>query len=221
MNGDDDTSGLGPTGEGEALDPRDAAALLERTTRRAQREFEIRTPLLLLVGAVLVLVDYGGIWLSVRGQDPYTGPSGTALVLLYTFVIAGIAVTALVARRSTAGIGGRAARQRTTQAVAFGAVWVIAYVFQGALNAAGAGPAIVYGIFPAVGPVVIVGSAAAGYGAARDESRWLALALAVVALAALAAYAGPVNVWGVVAVGWSLLLAGAAAFLAWDWRRHP
>jgi hypothetical protein len=204
----------------DALDPRDAAALLEQTTRRAKREFEIRTPLLMVLGAALVLVDYGGIWLSVRGQDPYVGPSGTTLVLLYSFVFAGIAVTAIVARRSINGIGGRSSRERQAQGIAFGTVWVLVYVFAGALDAAGAGPAIVYGIYPAAGPLIIVGSAAAGYEAAQEHWGWVALTLAVVALGALAAYSGPVNVWGVIGAGFSLLLLLRAASLIWTWRRH-
>jgi hypothetical protein len=38
-----------------------AAALLEQTTRRAQREFDIRPPLLTLLGAVLFLVAFGAV----------------------------------------------------------------------------------------------------------------------------------------------------------------
>jgi hypothetical protein len=40
----------------------------------------------------------------------------------------------------------------------------------------------------------------------------------VVALAALAAYAGPANVWGVIGIGFSLLLLACAASLTWHWQ---
>jgi hypothetical protein len=79
--------------EGGEFDPRAAATLLEQTTRRAQRQFAFPSPLLSLIQAAALLAAYGAIWLSVRGQNPYSGPSGTALVELYTFVaVAAIAV---------------------------------------------------------------------------------------------------------------------------------
>ena len=53
---------------------------------------------------------------------------------------------------------------------------------------------------------------------APDQCGWSALALAVVALAALAAYAGPANVWGVIGIGFSLLLLACAASLTWHWQ---
>lgn len=219
MNREGDAPDTGTTDR--ALDPGEAYALLGQTQRQAHREFEVRTPLLMLVGAVLVLLAYGWIWLSVRGQDPYTGPSGTVVAELYVLLLAGIVVTAIVARRAISGIGGRSSRQRRAQAIAFGTVWVLVYVFAGALDAAGASPAIVYGIYPAAGPLIIVGSAAAGYEAAREQWGWSALTLAVVALAALAAFAGPIDVWGVIALGFSLLLIVGAAALVWSWRRNP
>lgn len=129
MNGENEAPEIATTDEGDALDPSAAAALLEQTRRRAQRGFDIRPPLLMLLGAVLVLVDYGGIWLSVRGQDPYTGPSGTALVVVYTILFVGIAVIALVFRRATSGISGRSARQRRAAGITFATIWVLNYVF--------------------------------------------------------------------------------------------
>jgi hypothetical protein len=217
MNGQDDARETATTDEGDPLDPSAAAALLEQTRKRAQRGFDIRPPLAMLLGAVLVLVDYGGIWLSVRGQDPYTGPSPTALVAVYTIVFVGIAVIALAFRRATSGISGRSAQQRRAAGITFATIWVLNYVFAGALNVAGVSPAIAYGIYPAAAPLIIVGSAAAAYEAAQEHWGWSALALAVVALAALAAYAGPANVWGVIGVGFSLLLLARAASLIWHW----
>ena len=208
MNGEDDAPEIATTDEGEALDPGAAEALFEQTRRRAQRQLDIRPPLLMLLGAVLVLVDYGGIWLSVRGQ---------ALVVVYTIVFVGIAVIALAFRRATSGIRGRSSRQRRAAGITFATIWVLNYVFAGALNVAGVSPAIAYGLYPAAGPLIIVGSAVAAYEAAREEWGWAALALAVGALAALAAYAGPANVWGVIGLGFSLLLLARAASLIWHW----
>jgi hypothetical protein len=217
MTDEDEAPEIATTDEGEALVPSAAAALFEETRRRAQRQLDIRPPLAMLLGAVLVLVDYGGIWLSVRGQQPYTGPSPTALVVVYTIVFVGIAVVALAFRRATSGISGRSSRQRRAAGITFATIWVLNYVFAGALNVAGVSPAIAYGLYPAAAPLIIVGSAAAAYEAAQEHWGWSALALAVVALAALAAYAGPANVWGVIGIGFSILLLARAASLIWHW----
>jgi hypothetical protein len=62
----------GPT-QGGDFDPRQAAALLDQATRQARRQFTPLTPLLFTFRAVALLVVFGGFWLSVRGQHPYTG----------------------------------------------------------------------------------------------------------------------------------------------------
>ena len=218
MNGKNEAPEIATTDEGAVLEPSAAAALLEQTRKRAQRQFDTRPPLLMLLAAVLVLVCYGDIWLSVRGQDPYTGPSGTALVVLYTILFSLVAVVVVVRSRATSGVRRRSSRQQRAAGITFATIWVSVYVFDGALYNAGVGPAIVFGIYPAAAPLIIVGGAAAAYEAAQEHWGWSALSLAVVALAALAAYAGPANVWGVVGIGLSLLLLARAAAQAWHWQ---
>src|ERR1700716_440506 len=103
MNGKDEQLKTPTDDEGGEFDPRAAATLLEQTTRRARRQLAFPSPLLSLIQAGALLAAYGAIWLSVRGQNPYSGPSGTALVELYTFVaVAAIAV----------GLDGRGGRAR-------------------------------------------------------------------------------------------------------------
>lgn len=217
MNGTRDKDETGTTSEGK-LDPRQAAELLEQTTRRAERQFETRTPLLMLIGAAVVVVAYGVLWLSVRNQHPYSGPSGTALAVMYTTLIGWVVVVATFTRRARSGVGGRSSRQRGVEGAVFATIWTSVYVFQGALHHAGAGHAIVYGIYPAVAPLIIVGSAAAAHAAAREDWRSLSFAIAAVVLGALAAFAGPAGVWGVVGIGLSVLLLGYAATMVWQQR---
>jgi hypothetical protein len=207
-----------PADEGGELDPRAAAALLEQTTRRAQGQFDIRPPLLIMGAAVVVLVAYGAVWLSVRGQHPYSGPSGKALAELYGTLIVWAIVFGTFLRRATAGVSGRSSRQRRVEGAAFAAVWIAVYVFQGALHHAGAGPAIVYGIYPAAAPIVIVGGAAAAYNAAKENWPWVGLALAAVALAAIGSFAGPADVWAVIGIGLCVLLLARAATRVWQRR---
>lgn len=204
--------------EHEELDLRDAAELLEQTTTQAQREFDIRPPLLMLIAAPTVLFAYGAVWWSVRGQHPYSGPAGWALVVLYTIVIAWVIVVGVFFRRATSGIRGRSRRQQQADGVAFATIWIAVYVFQGALLHAGASHAIVYGIYPAAAPIMILGGAAAAHEAAKENWPWVGLALAAVALAAGAALAGPVGVWAVMGVGLCVLVLARAGAQLWPRR---
>ena len=82
------------------LDPREAARLLERTRREAERGLDFRSPWLTLLAAAVALVAFGAVWLSVRGQHPYKGPTAAGLVFLYALL------------RLDAVVVGQAPRQR-------------------------------------------------------------------------------------------------------------
>jgi hypothetical protein len=215
MNASDNMDETAAPDEGEELDPRAAAALLEQTTRQAQRQFDLRRPLLMVIGAAVVLIAYGVLWLSVRGQHPYSGPAGWALAVLYSTLLVWIIVVATFYRRATSGVSGRSARQQKADAAAFIPIWIAVYVFQGALHHAGASHAIVYGIYPAAAPILILGGAAAAHAAARENWRVLGFALAGVALAAGGAFAGPAGVWAVVGIGLCVLLLVRTAAQVW------
>jgi hypothetical protein len=215
MTGPHDAEQTVTSDEAAELDPRTAAALLERTTRRAERQFDIKPPLLMLSGAPVVLVAYGAVWLSVHGQHPYSGPSGTALAVLYSALLVWIVGVTVVFKRATSGVSGRSSRQRGIEGAAFATVWAAVYVFQGALHHAGASHAIVYGIYPAAAPIIIVGGAAAAYAAAQENWRLLAFAIAGVALASVASFTGPAGVWGVMGIGLCALLVVRATTQVW------
>ena len=208
----DDTT---KTDEGGEFDPRAAARLLETTKRRAQRQFEFPSVLLILIQAGALLAAYGAIWLSVRGQHPYSGPSGAALLELYAFVAVAALAVGLEARRARAGVSRRSSPQEWTRAVPFIAAFLSVYVLMGALRYDGFSFAIVYGIVPAAGPLIVVGAAAAGYAAAREDWPPLILALALVAVGAGSAFAGPSGVWGVAGLGLCALLVFRAIAQVW------
>jgi hypothetical protein len=215
MNEEHDMTENATTDEGGEFDPRAAATLLEQTTRRAQRQFEFPSLLLMLIQAVALLAAYGAIWLSVRGQNPYSGPSGAALVALYAFVAVAAVAVGLDARRATAGVSGRSSRRRLIRAIPQAAAFLSVYVLMGALRYDGFSPAIVYGIVPAAGPLIVVGAAAAGDAAARDDWPVVGFAIAVVAVGAGSAFAGPAGVWLVAGVGLCAVLLCRAIAQIW------
>jgi hypothetical protein len=200
---------------GGELGAREAAALLDETTRRANRELDLHPPLLMLLAALVVLIAYGAIWLSVRGQHPYTGPTLGALGVLYATVAAFGVLVAVVTRRAISGVSGRSSQRRRGEAIAFAVAWTSVYVFQGALHHAGASRAIAYGIYPAAAPLIIVGSAAAAYEAAKENWEWSGFACAAVVLACAGAFTGPETVWAVMGVGLSVLLLARDASRIW------
>jgi hypothetical protein len=73
------TPGTATSGNGGDLDPHQAAALLDQATQHGRRTFSPGTPALFVFRAAVALVIGGAFWLSVRGQDPYAGPTGAAL----------------------------------------------------------------------------------------------------------------------------------------------
>jgi hypothetical protein len=213
----DTTTATEPAEDGGTLDLAAAAALLEQTRRQARRTFDRRPPLLLLAGAPAFLLAYGSAWWSTRGQHPYVGPAGWSLGVIYSIVIAWAIAVTLAFKRATSGVGGRAARQRRAEGVAFAAVWISVYVVQGALYHAGASDAIAYGIWPATAPLIFVGGAAATNAAARAEWRTVVLAVALIAVCLGGLFSGPSTVWLVAGAG---LAAVVAAFGLNDLRRR-
>ena len=199
--------------EGGELDPREAAALLEQTTKQAERQFDRRPPILTAAAAVTVLIGYGAIWLSVRHQHPYSGPTVAGLAVLYGVLAVWIVFNVILLRRA---VSGRSSRQRRLEGMTFGAVWICVYVFQAALHHVDPNPAIAYGVYPAVAPLIVVGAAAAGYEAARNKPAQAGFAAAAVCLGAFASFAGPADVWGLVGVGLSALLLVGTASQVWQ-----
>src|SRR6266566_4379345 len=145
MNGEGDATKVVATDDGDGLDPREAARLLAQTEREARRQFNLSPLWITAVTGVVILVAYGTLWLSTRGQHPYKGPSLGVVALVYVAVAVAFAVSVKVYRRATAGVGGPSARQQQVEGVAILVSFVLGSpVLQGALRHSGASDAIVY-----------------------------------------------------------------------------
>src|SRR5215472_5043507 len=64
--------------EDETMDVVQAAVMLDQTERSTQQALRIRYAPIYLAWGVAWLVGLGAMWLSVRGQRPYSGPSGVS-----------------------------------------------------------------------------------------------------------------------------------------------
>ncbi len=220
MNGTHDIDQITTHEDEDGLDPREAARLLERTRREAKRKFDVSSPLLSVLGAAVVLVAFGAVWLSVRGQRPYTGPTAAGLVVMYGILICWIGVVVRFRRRATAGLSGRSVRQERAYGVVVVAALVAVSVFQGVLKHDGVSHAIVYGIYPPTMQLIVLGTAGAAIQAARQDWPGFGIAIAVILIAAGSAFAGPVGVWLSDGVGCCIAVLGYAAVQAWM-RRAP
>jgi hypothetical protein len=197
--------------EEEELDPREAARLLAETEREAKRQFNLSPPWTTALGGVVILVGYGALWLSTRGQHPYSGPSPLAIVLVYVAAIVAIAVSVKLYQRATAGVSGPSVRQQRIEGVAILISYLGSPVIQGAMKNYGASHAIVYGVIPAAGPLIIVGTTVLGIAASKADWPQFGAALTVVTGGVVAAFVGPSAAWLAAGIALGVAVAGYAA----------
>ena len=210
MNATPDTTTTTATDNGGDFDAQQAAALLGQTTQQAHRKFQPSPPWLLVTRAVMVLVAVGAIWLSVRGQHPYRGPTAADIPVLVAFIVVNFAATVGVRRHATAGVSGRSRFSQgeiTVLALAF----VAAVVAMVGLRAGG----VDFATYP-TSVLVVPGLAWTVLMAARANWRGLATGLAIVVIGIVGAFAGPAGAWAVAAVGLCAMLLGSAAAVAWQ-----
>jgi hypothetical protein len=94
------------TDDGGALDPREAARLLEQTSREARRQLSLNPPLVTAVMGLVILAAYVALWLPVLGQHPYSGSNRGVITLVYATVAVGSVVVVKVYQRARAGVSG-------------------------------------------------------------------------------------------------------------------
>ena len=204
MNATSDTT----AGNGGTFDPQQAAALLDQTTRQARRQLQPSPPWLLATRAVMVLAALGAIWLSVRGQHPYRGPTTADIPILVAFIVINFAATVAVSRRATAGVRGRS-RLRPAEITVAALAWVAVVVVMVALAAAG----VSYSLYPTT-VLIIPGLAWAAVMAARADWGNCATGLGVAAVGVAGLFAGPAGAWAVAGAGLCAVLLARAAAIA-------
>jgi hypothetical protein len=200
------------------LDPRQAAAMLEQATRQARRAFTPLSPLLWVYRAFVVLVAFGGFWLSVRGQQPYRGPAGAALPVTFALVAINIAWSAWLIRRAGDGVSGPAQRRRNAWLAVMLMVWIVGYAVTAPLYHAGTSHPV-WGLYPASAPLMIIGLAGVAVAAALRYRPLAGTLLAIAVVGAAAGFGGPVGSWLIMGIGLCAVCLGTAAFIAARQRR--
>jgi hypothetical protein len=195
-------------GHGGSFDPQQAAALLDQTTTQARRKFAPSPPWLLATRAVAVLAALGAIWLTVRGQHPYKGPTSADIPILIAFVVLNFAATVGVREHAMTGVRGKT-RLRPAEITVLAASWAVVPLAMWALHAAGAS----FAFYPTT-VLIIPGLAWAAVMGAREGWRGSAMGLAVAAVGIVGAFAGPAGSWAVAGVGLCAVLLGRAAAVA-------
>jgi hypothetical protein len=203
------------TDDEQGMDVQQAAVILEEARTKARHELRTMHPAIYLTWALVYLVGYGAIWLSVRGQHPYRAPAPGAILGVFLLAAVALAVTAAVVSRSTSGVGGASeVRRRITYLVlAIGYLGVIA--LEGALGQAGASQQVL-GVYGAAAPILLIGLVFAASAAAGLDWTAFCLGTWLIAAGALSGFAGPAGVWGVLA----LAVGGGFAALAAITRRR-
>ncbi len=215
----DHTPGAADTAAGGDFDPRQAAALLDQATQQARRTFTPLTPLLFTYRALALLVVFGGFWLSVRDQHPYTGlHRGWAIAVAAVLLVLNIGLTAWVVGRAATGVSGPAQRKWAAWIVIMVAAWIIGYAITVPMyHAAASYP--VWGLYPSSAALLIIGLAGAAAGAAFRYWPLAAALLAIAAVAAAAGFGGPAGSWLITGIGLCAVYLGSAVFTAWAQRR--
>lgn len=213
-----DTSDATATENGGSFDPRQAADLLDQTSRQARRTFAPLMPLLYVYRAVVVLVVFGGYWLSLRGKDPYSAPSGGLVAVIAVLVAINIGWSTWALKRAGAGVSGPAQRKRQAWLAVMLVAWIVAYAFTVPLyHATATHP--VWALYPANAPLMIVGLVAAATAALRRDWPMAGTTLAIAIVAAVAAFGGPAGAWLIMGIGLCAVCLGTAAFKVWQQRR--
>ncbi|HVV24897.1 MAG TPA: hypothetical protein VHF06_36035, partial [Pseudonocardiaceae bacterium] len=140
----------------EEFDTGAAAALIKLTTDEARRSLAIQVPLLYASWGVAWLVGLFVMWLSVRHQAPYQGPTAAPSILFGVLLLGALVVTIGTSIRATRGVHGVSEMQGAIFGVAWPIGFVTLYTVVGALAHAGASVTVV-GRASAGGPLLVTG----------------------------------------------------------------
>jgi hypothetical protein len=196
---------------GVGMDAQGAAVIMQQARERAGSELRVRRPLLFVTWGLVLLIGYGAMWLSVRGQHPFHGPAWQTLLLSFLLLLIALVVTAQIVDWAASGVGGRSEVQRGIFALAVVAGYAALLIEKTAMASAGASRPV-QAVLGATAPMLAAGLVFVATSAVAARLNWarLTLGLWLLAVAAGGAWGGPVTTFAVCALaggGGVLLMA--------------
>ena len=191
--------------EDQDMSVQEAAAIVQDARASARRELVINAPVVYTAWGLVWLIGYGAMWLSVRGQHPYQGPSGASMAAVFVLAAFAIAAVLAIVHRAAAGIDGQSVRYRRIILATWAIGYLILLLVQAAISGSVSTRALAFVGF--AGPVLLAGLTyilAAILG--RDRPA-LALGAWLVIVGASCAWQAPAAILATCA------LAGGGAFL--------
>ena len=191
--------------EDQDMSVQEAAAVVQDARVRARRELVISAPLVYAAWGLVWLLGYGAMWLSVRGQHPYTGPSGVSIAVV--FVLAGFAVAAVlvIISKAAAGIDGQSVRYRRIILATYATGYLTLLIVQAAISGSVSTRTYVFVAF--AGPLLLAGLTYILASALGRNRPAFALGAWLVIVGANCAWQAPATTLAICA------LAGGGAFL--------
>ena len=199
--------------DGTPMGVAEAAVIMQEADQRARRQLRVSHRATFTIWGLGLLLGYGTMWLTVRGQRPFHGPEPAAFAVLALLSTASI-MTGVDGARADSGVGGLSAVRRRIGFLSVLAGLAAMFALEGALAHAGASRAVI-GVFEASAPVLVAGLFYLTTSAVWLDWPVLGLGIWLVAVAAVGGFAGPAGVWAVDALAAGLAYLLMAAIEPW------
>ena len=191
--------------EDQDISVQEAAAVVRDARARARRELLISAPLVYTAWGLVWLLGYGAMWLSVRGQHPYKGPSGVSIAVIFVLAAFAVAAVLVIISRAAAGIDGQSVRYRRIILAAWATGYLILLCVQAAIKSSVSTQTFTFVAF--AGPLLLAGLIYVLASALGRNRPALALGVWLVIVGASCAWQAPATILATCA------LAGGGAFL--------
>ena len=191
--------------EDQDMSVQEAAAVARDAGARARRELVISAPLVYAAWGLVWLFGYGAMWLSVRGQHPYTGPSGVSIAVVFVLAAFAAAAVLVIVSKAVAGIDGQSVRYRRIILAAWATGYLILLIVQAAISGSVSTRALAFVGF--AGPLLLAGLTYILASALGRNRPAFALGAWLVIVGASCAWLAPAAILATCA------LAGGGAFL--------
>jgi len=191
---------------GTPMGAAEAAEIMADAAQRARRQFRVSHRVTFTVWGLGLLLGYGTMWLTVRGQRPPHGPDLATFAAVTLIGVASV-MSGVNEARADSGVGGLSAIRRRASFLSVLLGLAAMFALGGALAHAGASRGVI-SIFEASAPVMVAGLFYLSTSIGQLNWPLAGLGVWLLAVAAAGGFAGPAGVWGV-----NALAAGPAYLL--------